>query len=131
MNNDEGWEKVGGGEQVQTEEWKYKEAQTQEERTLVGKYFQKRTNLGENNSTLYVIEKEDGTYAGIWESAILRDKFSATNIGDQVKIEYLGLTKSKNGGRTYHNFDFYKRSGQGGTVDQAADDTEAIFDDLP
>jgi len=121
MTQNDGWEKVSNGEQA--EAWKFKE-----DKSVQGRYVEKRENLGPKNSVMYILEKGDGSLAGVWETAALRTKFESVQIGDEVKIDYLGVAKSK-AGNTYHNFDFFKRAG--GPVDEAADDTEDIFNDLP
>lgn len=125
MNNNDGWEKVSNGEQA--EAWKFKE-----DKTVQGKYVEKREGLGHNNSTMYILEQPDGTLAGVWETAALKTKFESVSVGDEVKIDYVGVAKSKTG-NTYHNFDFYRRPGDGNEApaQESADDTEDIFDDLP
>lgn len=125
MNNNDGWEKVSNGEQA--EAWKFKE-----DKVVQGKYVEKRDGLGHNNATMYILEQPDGTLAGVWETAALRTKFESVVIGDEVKIEYLGVTKSKTG-NNYHNFDFYRRPGSDAeaTDTNSGDDTEDIFNDLP
>lgn len=124
--SDAGWEKVGGG--AQAEAWDFKNGN----KTVTGVYVEKRTNLGPKQSTMYILEQPDGSLVGVWGSVAINTKFDNVQVGDEVKIDYLGLTKSKSG-NSYHNFDLFRRPGQGGGAETATkgDDTGDIFDDLP
>lgn len=123
--NDAGWEKVGGG--AQADAWDFKNGA----KTVSGVFVEKRTNLGPKNSTMYILEQPDGSLVGVWGSIAINTKFDNVQIGDEVKIDYLGMTKSKSG-NSYHNFDLFRRPGSGvASTEATGDDTEDIFDDLP
>ena len=121
--NDGEWQKVGGGEQADI--WDFSKS-----KSVSGVYTEKRTNLGPKNGTLYILEQPDGSLVGIWEKTALKTKFDSINIGDEVKIEYIGVAKSKNG-NNYHNFDVFRRSAGEASSAPSDDDTEDIFNDLP
>ncbi len=127
VDDSQGWETVGGGERA--EEWKYKEAKGAD-KTVTGVYVEKRTNLGKYNSTLHVLRKADDSLVGVWGSTALENKFDTTQIGNEVRIEYLGMVKSKDG-NDYHDFKFEKRQTSVPGADVNQDDTDDIFDKLP
>lgn len=81
----------------------------EQEDTLVGVYVGKQEDIGDNNSTLYTIEKRGGKKVGVWGSALLDGRFGGIFIGEEVKIVYLGKEKSQKSNRTYKNFAFYHR----------------------
>lgn len=122
--NDTNWEKVGGG--AQAEAWDFQNGI----KTVTGVYVEKRTGLGQKNSSMYILEQPDGETIGVWETAALKTKFENVSIGDEVKIDYLGKVKSKSG-NSYHNFDLFRRPGNATAADSTKDDTEDIFNDLP
>ena len=128
MNDDKKWEKVTAGEQADA--WEFKT-----DKNISGRYVEKRTGLGQKNSTMYILEKEDGVLAGVWETATLKSKFDNVRVGDEVKIEYTGLVKAQKGGNDYHGFNFHVHRSAGPAPVTAttatADDTEDIFDDMP
>lgn len=95
------WKKI---EQTNSEEWDY---QTTPE--LIGVLTAKDENIGPNNSNLYRIEKTDGTSMGAWGSHVLDGKMKSIEIGEEVKIVYLGKKTSEKTGRSYHDFDVYHR----------------------
>lgn len=72
--------------------------------SIEGRYIEKKTGIGDNNSTLYILEKEDGTKVGVWGGTVLDRKFAEVAKGKMVAIEYLGEKKSEKGGRTYRDF---------------------------
>lgn len=126
-----GWEKVGGG--AQADAWDFKNGK----KSVSGQYVEKRTGLGPKNSTMYILEQPDGVLVGVWGSVAINTKFDNVQIGDEVKIDYLGMTKSKSG-NDYHNFDLFRRPGgavatgdDAGNSSVGEDDTDEIFDDLP
>jgi hypothetical protein len=117
MNNNDGWEKVGGGERVDT--WDYKTGQKE----LVGKLVEKRTGLGPKKTSMFVLQNDNGKSIGVWETAALKTKFASANIGDMVKIIYMGMATSKEG-NNYHDFEFFRKPGDG-TVTPATSETVA------
>ncbi len=88
-----------------------------------GIYVDRRENVGPYNSTIHTLQKEDGTQAAIFGSAVLNDNFSKISFGDSVKVVYTGKTKNKAGTFSFKNFDiFVKPAGE--TTDQKSDDVE-------
>jgi len=83
------WEEHKGMEMV---EW---ETKGQE---IIGKLIEIKTDIGENQSNIYVIEKEDGKKIGIWESGFLKIPMSDVKVGNKIKIIYEGLGKPKQKG---------------------------------
>ena len=75
--------------------------------TLQGTYTSLKTNVGMNNSNIYMVTtktegKEDQLWS-VWGSAVLDTKFEAIPVGSLVKVEFLGLEKGK-GPKPYKNF---------------------------
>lgn len=73
--------------------------------TLVGTLKAIKTNVGQNDSNVYVFEEvadaeED---VSVWGSAVLDSKFEEIPVGSRVKIEFLGRVKGK-GPQPYKDF---------------------------
>ena len=62
---------------------------------LEGEYVGKEENVGENNSTLYRIKKDDGTTVKMWGSVVLDSRFDLIEPGSYVQITYKGRAKGK------------------------------------
>lgn len=93
-----------------TDEWKNaKEAAAgggetwNREDTIEGLYVRKRTNIGANDSNMYVLQVKDGE-VGVWGSTVLDTKFEEIPVGSKVRIEPLGKVKSEKTGRSYIDF---------------------------
>lgn len=99
-DNDQGWV------QVETSPtWDY-ESQAE----FVGTYIASDSNVGPNNSNLYTFKIADGSNMAVWGNAILDNRLKNCEVGEEVKIVYLGKVESnKVKGRMYHNFDVFKR----------------------
>lgn len=95
------WVKVGSN---QNETWDY----TQDEE-IEGTLVAKEENVGPNNSKMYNITKAEGKTIGVWGNTMLDDKFKGIEVGEEVKITYLGKVKSDKTGREYHNFEVYHK----------------------
>ncbi len=68
------------------------------EGVLVGLYAGMKSNVGPNNSNLYLIEVEGEAEAtGVWGSTVLDGRFEEIPEGSLVKIECLGKKTSKRG----------------------------------
>lgn len=88
--------------------WNYKEEG--KGATFKGTYVSKEDNVGENNSTVYSMENEQGEPVQIWGSTVLDTRFKNLKFGEEVGVEYLGEFPSPNRkGKTYHNFEVYHR----------------------
>ena len=80
-----------------------------EQKEIVGILKAKKENLGQNNSKLYEIELDDNSVSAVWGSTVLDNKMSKVQVGQQVKINYLGMETNPKTKRSYKNFDvFYK-----------------------
>jgi len=102
------WTKVGGNGNTEeiTDNWM---PELKEE--LIGKYVGKKENVGKNQSTIYTLEKEDGTKIGVWKSAVLEMRMKEVQVGDTVKIVYLGKQTNPKSGRVFKNFEVFIKSG--------------------
>jgi len=95
------WTKI---EKNESSTWDYK---TQKE--MVGVYKGVEYNVGPNSSTLFKFD--DGTQEiAVWGSTVLTDRLITIPVGDEVRIVYNGMVKSKTGNRSYHDFDVFHRS---------------------
>lgn len=83
------WEEKKG---ISTKEWEKKGD------IVIGKLIEKQEKIGENESTLFTIEQENGEKIGVWESGFLKIPMASVKIGDKVKIEFDGLGKPKQKG---------------------------------
>lgn len=111
------WQKVGGIVDMWNPETT-KEVQ--------GKYVNREDNIGRNNASKYVLETPDGKQIGVWGSTVINNRMSSVNIGDEVKISYLGKEKNPKSGFSFKNFDvFVRRAGNKGPV------TTEEKDDIP
>jgi hypothetical protein len=83
------WEEKKG---MPTKEWEKKGEE------LIGKVVKKDEKVGENESTLYTIEQENGEKIGLWESGFLKIPMADVKINDKIKIIFDGLGKPKQKG---------------------------------
>lgn len=105
----ENWQEASG--MGKTIRWR-EEAQSDKEAektvyigaVVEGIYEDKRENIGENDSTMYMIRSADGELYSVWTTTILKDKMEKIPMGSEVRIECLGEQKAKTGGRVYTNF---------------------------
>ena len=99
MADSESWQKVEN-----SEVWDF-----EKNPELTGAYVLREENIGPNASNLYHIELENGKRISVWGNTILDNRFELVNIGEEVKIIYLGMEKSEKTGRNYRLFDLYHR----------------------
>lgn len=64
------------------------------QKVLIGTFKARKSNVGRNNSMMYVID-EDGKQepTNVWGSTVLDGRFSEIPVGSRVRIEYLGKVK--------------------------------------
>lgn len=98
----DGWTEVGSG----GDDWDF-----ETNKTIIGLYITKRSNVGKNNSNIYVIQTKDGKNYSIWGSKVLDDSFDMIPTGHEVRIEYLGKEMSK-GGNEFKNYSVRHRAPQ-------------------
>ena len=72
------------------------------DKEFIGVYKSKKTEVGKNKSNVYAFDV-DGKSVGVWGSTVIDTKMAEIMIGSKVKIEYLGITTSKNGNE-YQDF---------------------------
>lgn len=99
------WEEIGV-----PPTWGYKE-----EKELSGVYVSKEEGVGPHGSVVYHIKKADGSDIGVWDNTVLSDKFAKLNIGDEIKITYLGMLES-DAGRQYHGFKVIRKKAKTSAV---------------
>jgi len=76
------------------------------QKEIVGEYLGATQNVGPNKSTLYRLRTDDGEVA-IWDTSVLKSRFTNTAVGDRVKIVYEGKVTNDKTGREYHSFKFF------------------------
>lgn len=84
------WREVGAGSD---ETW-------DQEQPVQGLLIAKKTDVGPNNSMVYIIEQPGGSRISIWGSTVLDTKFEQVPIGAEVRVEFLGKVKSPTPGRS-------------------------------
>ncbi len=73
---------------------------------ISGKLIRIELEVGKNKSMLYTLETDD-TIRGVWGCAVLDKKMEFFEVGEYVKIVFLGM---KEGGQkeSYKDFDVFK-----------------------
>ena len=96
---------------------------------LQGIFSEREEHIGENDSNLYSFTV-NGERVQVWGSSVLDVRLKNVEVGEEVKITYLGQEKSeKRKGKTYHNFTVLHRKPEGAVkVEKTLDDLS--FDDL-
>lgn len=76
---------------------------------LQGIFVKVETDVGPNKSNLYTFDVE-GEKIQMWGSTLMDIRLSNIEVGEEVKITYLGEEKSdKRAGANYHNFEVLHR----------------------
>lgn len=75
---------------------------------ISGRYLGVQHEVGENQSELYSIEVSEGKILNFWGSKVLDGKMVGVQIGQQVKIVFLGKVKPE-GGREYKDYDVFTK----------------------
>ena len=96
-NKNDGFETINIG---LADTWEPKEGDS-----VQGKLVEIKTGIGENGSTIYVLEREDKTQISVWDSTVLATKMKVVNLLDEVRIKYLGMKDSPKSGRTYKDWE--------------------------
>lgn len=103
MTNNNDWEKVGGGGNAPS--WKPEK----EGDEVSGIFVDVKDNVGPNGSKLYTLQQPDGSFMGVWGSAVIDDRMASIPLGDEVRIVFLGKVPSKTPGRTVKQFEIYRK----------------------
>ena len=100
------WKEIGGGLNVDRT-FPAKDVILQIGDAVEGRYIDKIEGIGDNNSTVYVLEEKDGSKTGVWSSTVLDNRFKRIAIGKMLRVEYIGKEKGKSG-RTFKNFKVFE-----------------------
>ena len=73
---------------------------------IEGKLLRVEEEVGENKSMFYILETEDSV-RGVWGSTVLDEKMKIFEVGDYIKIVFLGKKKG-NRAEEYKDFDCYR-----------------------
>jgi hypothetical protein len=79
-----------------------------EEKELVGIYVQKKEHQGDFDSTKIYIKKENGEVVNFFANSVLDDRMTQIQLGDTVKIVYMGKKKSKTG-RMFKDWEVFSK----------------------
>jgi len=71
---------------------------TKEGQEVEGKLINKLTEFGDNDTTVYVIETDNGKLVSVWETGFLSTLMTNVKIEDRLKIVYKGLGEAKKKG---------------------------------
>jgi len=96
MDNTEKWTKVS---EATGEAWNWENGAVQ------GVYLEKRENIGENESNMYMLKDAKRAIIGVWGTTVVDAKMQAVEVGNEVRITPLGEKKSEKSGRTYKDYD--------------------------
>jgi hypothetical protein len=83
--------------------WDFKD-----DKEFVGTFVSAETEVGPNKSNLYNFKKDNGEAIAIWGNTILDGRFKNLEVGDKVKVVFLGKATSPKTGREYNNFEVFK-----------------------
>lgn len=76
---------------------------------LAGVLVEVQSNVGQNSSMLYTIEQLNGERVDVWGSTVLDTRMKNVQVGNEVKIVFLGLGQKKGGKQAPKLFDVYHR----------------------
>ena len=93
------WKKV---ETSQSNMWNF-----QEDKELEGVYIGCDEGVGQNESLVHHLKKDDGTVVDFWGKTVLDRQLENVENGTKVKIIYKGKAKSAKTGREFHDFDVF------------------------
>jgi len=68
-----------------------------------GILIEKKSDVGPNNSMLYVLEVGGGKKVSVWGSTIIDSRLKNVELGEEIVIWYLGKAEGKKGTK-YHNY---------------------------
>jgi len=100
MNNTSNWIKIVP---ELTDLWDF-----DKNNVLEGVFIEKKTDVGPNNSNIYVIKTDEGKFS-VWGNTVLDSRLDGFVKGEEIKIEYKGMTPSQRTGKEYKDYDIYHR----------------------
>jgi len=77
------------------------------EDSISGIYISKQEGVGENHSNIYNLKTSKGNVVSVWGSTVLDQKLKLVEIGDDIKIIFVGKVKPE-GKREYKDFRLQK-----------------------
>lgn len=99
------WEKIEGSKTDKS--WPEKGQELKVGDSVEGRYVEKNSNVGPNQSNIYILERGNETI-GVWGSTVIDGRMANVAIGKMVKIVYKGIQSSEKGGRKYKDFDVFQ-----------------------
>lgn len=96
---------------------------------ITGKLVEVKSNVGSNNSMLYVLETADGRVS-VWGSTVLDTKFAGIVRNSMVKIEPLGKVKSEKSSREYYDYKVFVKPPGFEEVSDKKDVKDPTIDDV-
>lgn len=127
MSND-GWNKVSGGNSAEI--WKF--ANKGDE--LSGVYVETHTSNNKFTNSpqnVYTLRAADGSEKAVFANVALDRAMAKVQIGDEVRIVYLGKEKNPKSGFSFHNFDVFNRKPSAKPAQESAEVEEVNPDDIP
>lgn len=115
---EENWQKI---EPTQSNIWDFN-AQPD----MIGTYVRKEQEIGPNNSNLYTFRMADGEEISVWGSTLIDNRMVRVELGNEVKIVYLGKVKSEKSNREYHNYEIYFRPAEKGDEEIPSIESEEL-----
>ena len=102
QTNDD-WKVAGGSASMYNPDYENASFKPEKVGEMVeGLYMGKREHIGENDSTAYsLIDDKSKKNITVWESAVIKTKFSEIPVGSKVQVEYIGKPE----GKKYYNYE--------------------------
>lgn len=81
-----------------------------------GYYVNKKENIGEHNSNVYTIQKEDESEIDVWGDTVVNSEMSKLRIGQFIRLQWLGRKLKKsfdrpgvkiNNKNSFHNWEVF------------------------
>ena len=79
---------------------------------IIGQYLGTKHDVGPNKSQMHNIKTDDDVIVGVWGSTVLDDKIEEVEIGDRVRIEFLGKKATKSGRGEYKDYSVKVKRGE-------------------
>lgn len=95
---------------------------------FIGKFLEVSENVGPHSSKVYRFKTASGDDIAIWGNTVLNTRLKMVNVGNMVRIVYVGEKKSGNG-RSYKNFDVYIDQTNKDSTKDSVSEIDAKFPD--
>lgn len=91
---------------------------------IIGTYLGFKADVGPNNSKMFNIKRTtDGEIVGVWGATVLDDKMAAVDVGNLVRIEFLGKKANVKTGKEYKDYSVKQKPSDGSTPNVPAPET--------